>query len=291
LRSLAQETKRHRAEIIVVDNASQDGSPEAVENEFPHANVLRNKTNLGFAKANNLGIAQSRGRYLFLINSDIKVLPGCISIMVDYMDTHPAIGMLGPKVLNSDLTLQPSCRRFPNYWNLLGRALGLDSIFPRITFYPHDAIRRVEVLSGCFWMVRKEALKQVGPLDENFFMYAEDVDWCKRFAQAGWQAVYFPDARVIHHGGASSAHEPVRFYLEMQRANLQYWKKHHSRPAQFGFLLISSLRHAIRIFHGMLFYLLKPAAKPEMRLKMTRSLACVGWLLNFHTEKTPLISR
>ncbi len=280
LRSLARETKSLRAEIIVVDNASSDGSPETVQNEFPDVRILRNHANLGFAKANNLGIALSSGRYLFFVNSDIKVLPGCMHGMVDYMETNPAVGMIGPKVLNSDMTLQLSCRRFPSVWKMLGRALGLDRIFPRITFHPHDKVRCVEMLSGCFWVVRREALNQVGFLDENFFMYAEDIDWCKRFWQAGWKVVYFPGAEVIHYGGASSSNAPIRFYTEMQRANLQYWKKHHSWPAQAGFVLITAFHQTLRIMRGLTIYLFRPSRRHELRLQIKRSFSCLYWLIH-----------
>ncbi len=279
LRSFEQATSQSM-EVIVVDNASSDGSPEAAQKEFSHVRLLRNHTNLGFAKANNLGARQSAGRYLIFANSDVEILPGCLDSMYGYMENHPAIGMLGPKILNPDLTLQPSCRKFPGLWNCLCRSVGLDRIFSGLTFHAHnDVARNVDVLSGCFWMVRRAALPQVGLLDENFFMYAEDIDWCKRFWDAGWEVVYFPAAGVIHYGGASSSHAPARFYLEMQRANWHYWKKHHGWPARSGFLFISLLHHVIRILRSMVLYLLRPSAKQEMKLKIKRSVACVSWLL------------
>jgi GT2 family glycosyltransferase len=279
LDSLACEAGRHRAEIIVVDNGSCDGSPEAVASEFPQARLLRNHANLGFAKANNIGMEQSAGDFLFLVNSDVKVLPGCIDRMVGYMARNPAVGMLGPMILNPNLTWQPSCRKFPSLGNMLGRAFGLDNVFPRISRYPPGRIRCVEVLSGCFLMLRKEALPRVGLLDESFFMYAEDIDWCKRFWQAGWEVVYYPAARAIHYGGASSARAPVRFYLEMLHANLLFWKKHHSPLAQIGFRCLSLLYHALRILQGVVLYPFMPAAQPALKLKVKRSMACVSRLL------------
>jgi len=280
LRSLAHARTRLSMEILVVDNASSDGSPEAVQREFSHVKLIPNHANLGFAKANNIGVQQSAGRYLVFANSDVNVLPGCIDEMHDYLEKHPSIGMLGPKILNPDLRLQLSCRKFPDLWNLLSRSLGLDIVFPRITYHSHrGGVRKVDVLSGCFWMVRRAALPQVGLLDENFFMYAEDIDWCKRFWDAGWKVVYFPKARVIHRGGASSVHAPARFYLEMQRANWYYWKKHRGWPAGIGFLFICALHHMLRILHGIVLYFLRPSKKPEMRLKIKRSMACMGWLL------------
>jgi hypothetical protein len=287
LRSLTGEIDDRRTEIIVVDNASTDGSPEAVESEFPNVKLLRNPTNLGFAKANNIGIKQSAGQYVCLVNSDVKILPGCFTRLIDYMEQHSGIGMLGPKVLNADLTLQLSHRRLPTLWNRFCRALALDTLFPNSTAFGHGSENlkpnatavEVEVLSGSFWMVRREALDRVGLLDEVFFMYAEDLDWCKRFRDAGWKVVYFPGAGVIHYGGASSANAPVRFYLELQRANLQYWKKHHSRPAQIVFVFILILHQVVRIFRGILWYLLKPASANQIKPKIKRSVSCLRWLL------------
>jgi GT2 family glycosyltransferase len=281
LQSLAKETARCRAEIIVVDNASSDGSAEAVEKVFPQVRLICSNKNSGFAKANNIGIKQSCGRYVALVNSDVKVLPGAIERRLVYMNSHPEIGVLGPKVLNADLTLQLSCRKFPTLWNSLCRSLGVDNIFPSVSFHPHDAVRRVEALSGCFLLARREALEDVGLLDEQFFMYAEDTDWCKRFHNLGWQNVYYPETQIIHYGGASSSNAPVKFYLALQRANMQYWKKHHHRLAQAGFFLISLLHQIIRILHGLVLYFLRPASKQEIKSKIQRSVYCLRFLCRF----------
>jgi len=283
LQSLKSEANSCQAEIIIVDNASTDGSVEAVREEFSHVKLVVNTANLGFAKANNIGIEQSAGRYICLVNSDVKVLQGCLASMLAYLDHHPHVGLLGPKVFNPDLTLQRSCWKFPTLGNSLSRALGLDTIFPHLTFFPHDTAGVVEVLSGCFLMARREALDQVGLLDENFFMYAEDVDWCKRFGDAGWQAVYLPTATIIHFGGGSSSQAPVKFYIEQQRANLQYWKKHHQRSARAGFFVISLFYQVIRTLRAIVLFGLKPSHRQETKMKLKRSLACAGWLLQ-HVE-------
>lgn len=283
LRSLKSEANSCQAEIMVVDNASTDGSVEAVQEEFPNVKLVATKANLGFAKANNIGIKQSAGKYICLVNSDVKVLPGCLAAMVDHVNRHSNVGLLGPKVFNPDFTLQRSCWKFPTLWNSLSRALGVDTLFPGLTFFPHHKTGVVEVLSGCFLMARREALDQVGLLDENFFMYAEDIDWCKRFGDAGWQAVYLPTATIIHFGGGSSSQAPVKFYIEQQRANLQYWKKHHHRLALAGFFLISLFYQVIRTLRAIALYGLKPSHRQETRIKLKRSLACAGWLLQ-HVE-------
>lgn len=279
LRSLKSEINPHRAEIIVVDNASTDGSVEAVQKEFANVKIIANSANLGFAKANNIGIEHSGGRYICLVNSDVQVLRGCLELMLSYMDHHPEVGLLGPKVLNPDYTLQRSCWKFPTLWNSLSRALGLDTLFPSLNFFPHDTTGVVEVLSGCFLMTRREALDQVGPLDDNFFMYAEDIDWCKRFYDANWQSIYLPAATIIHFGGGSSSQAPVKFYIEQQRANLQYWKKHHHRLARTGFFAISLFYQITRTLRAVALYGLQPSNRRETTIKLKRSLSCAGWLL------------
>ena len=145
--------------------------------------------------------------------------------MLAYMNEHPEIGMLGPQILDSNGNIQRSCMGFPTLWNTSCRALALDTLFPKsklfggymMTFWPHDSIRDVNVINGCFWMVKREALDEVGLLDERFFIYAEDKDWCKRFWDAGWKVVYFPEAKAIHYGGASSSNAPIKFHIEMQK--------------------------------------------------------------------------
>ena len=131
LASLSSEACRHTMEIIVVDNASSDGSADAVAARYPHVRLIRATSNLGFAKANNMGIAASRGRYLCLVNSDVEVRKHCISRLVDYCEHHPEIGMAGPRVIGGDGNLQRSCRGFPSLWNMFCRALALDTLFPK----------------------------------------------------------------------------------------------------------------------------------------------------------------
>jgi GT2 family glycosyltransferase len=286
LHSLSSEAKGERAEIIVVDNASTDGSAEHVEKHFPGIRLIRNRTNLGFARANNIGIRNSAGKYVCLLNSDVQVRPGAIARMREYLDRHPAAGILGPRVLRPDGTLQPSCRSLPNLWNTFCRALALDTAFPKsqlfrgevMSVWEHEAIRSVEVLCGCFWMVRREAMNQIGLLDESFFIYAEDLDWCKRFRKAGWQNVYFPEAEVVHFGGGSSSNAPLRFFIEMQRALAHFWEKHHSRPAYGLFLIIQFLHHSLRALSHLLLYPLQASNRNQAAFRINRHIAALRWL-------------
>lgn len=288
LASLTPAVCRYPMEIIVVDNASSDGSAEAVASAFPQVHLLRNPANLGFARANNLGIAASTGRYACLVNSDVKVLPDCISRLVDFCEEHPTVGMVGPRIIGRDGNLQRSCRGFPGVWNMFCRALALDAFFPGsrwlsgflLSHWPQDSLRQVDMLTGCFWLVRRQALAQVGPLDERFFMYGEDMDWCKRFWLKGWQLIFVPSAEAIHYGGASSSNAPVRFYIERHRADLQYWDKHHSRPAVFCFFLICCLHLVLRALGYSLAFVIKSRARATCGSKVKRSVACLKWMLS-----------
>jgi len=287
LESLSAERCKPSMEIVVVDNDSTDGSPEYVEKHHPKVRLVRNRSNLGFAKANNIGIREAAGKYVCLLNSDVKVLADCVAKLVNFCEAHPEVGMVGPRIMGGDGKLQRSCRGFPGLWNMLCRALSLDGLFPRCKpfggylrrYQDYGKLAPADILSGCFWMIRREALKDVGLLDESFFMYGEDMDWCKRFWEAGWGIFYVPQAEAIHYGGASSANAPVRFFIEKQRADLQYWRKHHGRLARGCYFLISCLYHLLRIIgHAGAACLRKHRAQAH-RFKMKRSWCCLCWMV------------
>jgi GT2 family glycosyltransferase len=287
LRSISEQLSGFRAQIIVVDNASEDDSVKAIRSEFPQVVIIENCENLGFAKANNRGLRECTGRYVLLINSDVLLRDGCFLSLYDYIEQHPDIGVLGPRILNGDLSLQESCKEFPTVWNTLCRAFALDSAFPNVRlfssqlmrYWSHDNVQPVDILSGCFWMVRREALAQVGPLDERFFMYAEDKDWCKRYWKAGWSVVYYPGAEAIHLAASSSARDPIRFYIEMNRANLRYWKKHFTGFEQIAIPIIMAVHESLRIIGASLNFILRPSRRQETRMKMQRSLAVLKMLI------------
>jgi GT2 family glycosyltransferase len=288
LASLSVEACRYPMEIIVVDNASSDGSADGVATCYPGVRLIRNEENLGFAKANNIGVSMSTGRYLCFVNSDVKVLPECISRLVDFSEANANVGMTGPRIIGGDGKLQRSCRGFPSVWNMFCRALALDSFFPRnkaftgykLYHWPQDSLRSVDILTGCFWLVRREALSRVGLLDEGFFMYSEDMDWCKRFWAQGWQVVFVPSAEAIHYGGASSSNSPLRFYIEMQKANLQYWVKHHSWLGVASYFVILCLHQSLRATVYYAAALLKRRARQTYQYKARRSLTCLKCLVS-----------
>jgi GT2 family glycosyltransferase len=181
IRSIQETTHKISYEIIVVDNGSQDGSQRAVNENFSEVRLIENGKNLGFARANNIGIRASCGRYVCLVNSDVVLLEGCLDTMLAYMESQPSIGILGPKLLNGDMSLQPSCKQLPSIWNNLCIAIGLSALFANIklfngehlSFFDHDRIMNVQALSGAFLMVRRSAAEKVGLLDEAFLFMAK----------------------------------------------------------------------------------------------------------------------
>lgn len=280
-------------EFIVVDNASTDGSPEMVRTQFPEVRLFESGANLGFAGGNNIGLKVATGKYICLINSDVNVPPDCLPKMHCYMEQQPTIGLLGPGWLQMDGRLHRSGMRFPTLWHVFLRTLFLDSLFRGSRFFGgflmkdfhFDRTTDIDVLNGWFWMARREALNQVGPLDERFFMYGEDLDWCKRFHLAGWRVVFYPEATALHYGGASSKNAPARFLVEKQRANLQYWKKYHGRISLFFYLLIGCLGYAIRLMGWSVVYLTQRSSRHRAEIEVQQYLKCLRWTFNFSTLK------
>jgi len=229
---------------------------------------------------------KSTGEYVFLINSDVHVLDGCVEQMMDYLKQDPRIGLLGPKMLGADRNSYRSYMGEPTLWRCFCRALALDVLFPNsrnfggylMPYFKRDHIAEVDVLNGWFWATRREALNQVGLLDETFFMYGEDIDWSKRFREAGWKVVYFPKAESIHYGGASSSKAPIRFYIEMQKANYQYWKKHYGRASQLTYLLMNWIEQSARLI-GHTFMRFVGKKPSDASFKAKRSMACICWIM------------
>jgi GT2 family glycosyltransferase len=224
-------------EIIVVDNASADGSPQMVEADFPQVLLLKNSTNRGFAAANNQGIERAQGEFILLLNPDTIVLPGALDRLVEFSKAHPDAGAVGGKLLNHDGTLQVSCGHFPTLLNMATESLGLSRLFPhnrlfarfKMTYWNHDAVREVDQPQGAHLCFRRAVLDQVGLLDERFFMYFEEVDLCLRIRNAGWRIYFTPDSQIIHLGGQSSLQNLDARITERYRSLLLFFEKHHSR--------------------------------------------------------------
>jgi GT2 family glycosyltransferase len=288
LESLTVAPPKRSMEIIVVDNASSDGSAEMIESKFPHVKLIRSPENLGFAKGNNLAIRQSQGRYVSTVNPDVKVFPGCLDALADFLDQNPSVGITGPRILNPDLTLQSSCRHFPTLWNNFCPAAGLTTAFKNsrffggehMFFFSHDRTLAVDVLVGCFLMVRRETLGAVGLMDEGLYMYGDDVDWCRRCWNAGWKVVFFPGAQAIHDRGGTTAAYPVRFALAQQRSVLYYWYKYHGWFGLLGIKSILVFHHAIRWLFGTAKRLFRSSKDAQRDTRTQVSKACLQALIS-----------
>ena len=289
LKSLSNRAQSRTVEIIVVDNASTDGSPENVEALFPNVRLIKNKENLGFARGNNMGVKAGQGKYVCLLNSDIKVGNGCLEVLANYLDQYPDIGIIGPRILNDDMTHQSSCRAFPNLWNNFCSATGMAGAFRRsklfsgehMFYFKGDRILDVDVLVGCFWMARREAINEFGLLDEGFFMYAEDVDWCKRCRNAGWRVVFFPQAQAIHYrGGSSTKQDPVWVAVTQQRSILRYWRKHHGAFGCFNVACLICIHKIIRLAAASIGRLVQPSRRKENGIRIRVFRACLRSLFS-----------
>lgn len=253
-------------EIIVVDNSSSDGSPDMVRKCFPEVNLIQNDKNYGFAKANNKGIASAKGRYILLLNSDTFVTEGCIEKCIGYMDAHSDIGVLGCKVVLPDGSLDHACKRgFPTPWASLSYGLKLDKLFPKskkfgqydLIYLDENEINEVDSVMGAFMIVRREAIDQAGLLDEDFFMYGEDIDWCYRIKNAGWKIVYYPKAEIKHYKGSSSRKKRFKTLFEFHRAMYLFYNKHYFKKYNIIVTILVYLGIALRFIVSFLINLLK----------------------------------
>lgn len=233
--SVFQSETDYKYEIILIDNASEDGTVHAVRQQFPEVIIIENDQNVGFSKANNQGIKRSAGRYVLLLNSDTVVEKETLQIMVQYMDDHPDVGTSGCKLVLPDGTLDDACKRgFPTPLASFYYAFGFSKRHPnnpkynqyKLTHLDPDQVHEVDCLVGAFMIVRRDVIEQIGGLDEEFFMYGEDIDWCYRIKQAGWKIVYYPKTTVIHYKGASSRRKPFKIVYEFHRAMILFYRKH-----------------------------------------------------------------
>lgn len=231
--SVVQQTRTARFEVIVVDNASVDGSIEMLQRKHPAVHVVVNDSNRGFAAANNQGIARATGRYVLLLNSDTIILDGAIDTLVRLMDEHRDIGIAGCLQLNPDMTLQPSCRSFPSLWNIITEATFLYKLLPStrlfgsyyLSFFRHDHMREIDVVMGSFMFIRREVLNDIQGFDEDYFFYTEETDLCYRARQRGHRSFFCPQARIIHIGGGSGS-TTLWSFAHLHRSQYQFINKH-----------------------------------------------------------------
>lgn len=239
LKSIGEQLKGVEYEVCVVDNASDDGGGDAPdESAGGRFSVVRNARNLGFSAAVNIGVRNTSGRYVMWLNPDTEVIGGDVRELLRYFEEEPKVGVIGPQVLNSDGSIQLSCRSFPSYstaffnrYSLLTRLLPKNRYSRRYlhTDWDHKAVREVDWVSGACLLHRRTMLDEVGELDELFFMYIEDIDFCLRASRAGWKVHYHPALRVLHHIAGSSRQVPFSMIVELHKSIWRYYTKHFHR--------------------------------------------------------------
>ena len=257
LYSLYENTQLPGLEVIVVDNGSLDGVGEMLQQEYPAVQFIQNVENAGFTRPMNQALRVASGGYLLQLNPDTLILPNALDQLVGFMESNTEVGICSPKVLNRDHTLQKSCRRGePKPWAMISYFLGLSALFPRSKFFSgyhlnymdENAIHEVAGVSGSCMLIRREVIDQIGYLDERFFAYQEDADFCFRARQAGWRIYYLPQAQIIHYGGKGGSRvEPYRSIVEWHKSYWLYYRKHLAKDYFFFFNWIYYFLMALKL--------------------------------------------
>lgn len=231
-----------RYKVVIVDNASTDGTPGFIEKNYPEAVLISNNKNIGFAAANNKAIKSTRSDYILLINSDCEVYGGSLDKLMKFIDENPEIGIAGPKIIGSNGSIQLSCRNFPSFFNATAHTL-LANIYPDNPFskkyklmdVSRDRPFKVDWVSGSAMIIRRIALADTGLLDENYFMYVEDLDICYRMWQANWKVYYMPDSEILHHTGGSGGGN-IKSSLRMQKSVFYFFWKNYKNTLKIVFI-------------------------------------------------------
>jgi GT2 family glycosyltransferase len=291
LESVSKTVGKSSWEVIVVDNGSCDGSGEAVRNHFPTARLIENDRNLGFAKAMNQGLRACSGRYALLLNPDTRMKEETLERMISFMETHPDVGISGAQLLNGDGSKQNSIANFPSLvTELLNKSL-LRWMFPKRfpgkeSHYPEPI--EVDSVIGACMMVRREAMEQVGFLDEDYFLFLEETDWCYRMKKAGWKVYHLPQVEVYHDQGKSAEREKRRAKIEYYRSRYHFFKK--NRGSLQGPILVMGLIG--RLLAGLIFMsvacLLTLCLIKKWRIKLSVYVYLLGWHLRFCPEEMGL---
>lgn len=290
LKSVYDQTKGIDFEVIYVDNASEDGSVEMVRSEFPQAKIIKNEENKGFIKANNQGIEIANGRYVLLLNSDTIVLDNAIAKTVKFADEHPKAAVVSCKVLYPDRTLQRTCFMYPSVLNMFLDTTYLFNIFPESKFFGREQmswwhyndVREVETVCGCYSLVRKEAIKQVGLMDERYFVYGDDPDWCYRFRKSGWKIMFTPDCQIIHYGGQTTRQMARKLRLQLHGSELIFMKLHRGKLAFPFACLLKALFFILRVPYWLAVAIFhKDERKKSIEMAKTYLIGCFYCLVNW----------
>lgn len=284
LESLLPEVSTGVTSVVVVDNASRDGSVLLVRQCFPQVTVIESSVNLGFAAANNLALRILSTPYALLLNSDTVVSPGTVQGLLDCMERHLRAGAVGCRLLNTDGSLQRSCWRFPTPLRALGEALGVNQTLGKYANYgewDYLSERPVDFVIGACLLLRKSALDRIGIFDERYFMYAEEQDLCRRFAPAGWETWFTPTCNVIHYGGASSS---VTTPSQFLHARELYYAKWYGWPGVAISRLSQTLGATIRVVAFSLLFLWQP--RQAARNQVRRNIALLQWIVDSYHQGT-----
>ena len=286
VRSIFENEQGMDGEVVVVENGSQDGSADEIRKTFPFVHIIENERNLGFAKAVNQGLQKASGRYVLLLNPDTQVKHGAIERLVSFMDAHPQVGITGVQLLNSDGSRQNSIANFPSLaTELLNKSL-LRSLFPKRfpgkgRNYPEPF--EVNSVIGACMMVRREAWGQVGLLDEDYFLFLEETDWCYRMKRAGWKIYHVPDAEVYHFQGKSAEKEKKRARVEYFRSRYHFFKKNKGNLQWFILLAGVLIRLGCELFFASAINLFTFFSIRKWRKK----LSVYAYLLWWHLKGCP----
>ena len=281
LKSIYENPPQMEYEVFVVDNASTDGSWEMVKREFPDIKLIRNQENLGFARANNQALRESKGKYILLLNPDTIILPDSLDTLVKFMDEQPDVGASGPKILNPDGSLQPSCRSFPTLMTaffeetLLSRLFSKNKLINKykMGYWNHNNIGEVDQPMGSALLIRRKVIEQVGLLDEQFYMYYEEVDWCYRMKKAGWKIYFIPQAQIIHYGGVSASKNISKNLIELYHSRYKFFRKHKGVLSVILLKVIVAMGLIVKMAASSFLYLADKPRRKETALKIKAKFA------------------
>ena len=285
LRSIADSTNLGgqgiQFEVYVVDNASTDGTAE-LQNDFRWVRFIANEDNVGFARANNQVVESSAGDYVILLNPDTIVNSGALEKLVRFMEDNPGVGATGPKVLNPDGTMQLSCYPNPTLLRELGRLFRLRRLLPDSSYsmgeWSGESPREVDIIQGACLVIRRSAVDDAGVLDEDFFIYSEDFDFCYRLRKHGWRLFWIPTAEVVHFGGQSTSQNSASMFLHLHGAKLLFFRKHYGRYKTALYKVVLAITAISRIISAPILWVKSPDFREESAA-MSRNYWRLLWAL------------